>query len=186
MVYINSEETFQEFLNKIKEQILDDLSNQPYPFDMLVKKLGIKGDNSRNPLFDVMFTYQNKEENMINLDEHEVEVIEIDNKISKFNLSLEIKPKIHTINIEYCTDLFKKQTIERLFEHYMNIINCIVANNNVKICDISVIGEKEQHKILNKFNDSKIEYAEEISFVIVKSKIIFSKIIYLNFSKFTS
>jgi len=157
---INSEETFQEFLNKIKEQILDDLSNQPYPFDMLVKKLGIKGDNSRNPLFDVMFTYQNKEENMINLDEHEVEVIEIDNKISKFNLSLEIKPKIHTINIEYCTDLFKKQTIERLFEHYMNIINCIVANNNVKICDISVIGEKEQHKILNKFNDSKIEYDE--------------------------
>ena len=157
---INPEETFQEFLNKMKEQILDDLSNQPYPFDMLVKKLGIKGDNSRNPLFDVMFTYQNKEENMLNLDEHEVQVIEIDNKIAKFNLSLEIKPKLHTINIEYCTDLLKKQTIERLFEHYMNVINCIISDNNVKISDISVIGEKEQNKILNKFNDTKIEYDE--------------------------
>ena len=157
---INAEETFRDFLNQMKEQILDDISNQPYPFDMLVKKLGIKGDNSRNPLFDVMFTYQNKEENMLNLDEHEVQVIEIDNKIAKFNLSLEIKPKTHTINIEYCTDLFKKQTIERLFEHYMNVINCIVNDSDIIIKEITVISEKEQVKILNKFNETKLEYDE--------------------------
>ena len=66
---MNSELTFQEFLDSMKEQILDDISNQPYPFDMLVKKLGIKVDNSRNPLFDVMFTYQNKEENILKLDD---------------------------------------------------------------------------------------------------------------------
>ena len=108
-----------------------------------------------------MFTYQNKEENMLNLDEHEVEVIEIDNNIAKFNLSLEIKPKTHTINIEYCTDLFKKQTIERLFEHYMNVINYIINDNSVKIRDISVIGEKEKNKILHEFNDTKIEYDKD-------------------------
>lgn len=155
---INSEETFQEFLNKMKEQILDDLSNQPYPFDMLVKKLGIKTDNSRNPLFDVMFTYQNKEENMLNLHEHKVEVVEIDNNIAKFNLSLEIKPKTHTINLEYCTDLFKKQTVERMFEHYMNVLDDVVEDNNVRIKDISIISEQERNKILYKFNDTKIEY----------------------------
>ena len=155
---INSEETFQEFLNKMKEQILDDLSNQPYPFDMLVKKLGIRGDNSRNPLFDVMFTYQNKEENVLKLNDKEVQVIEIDNNIAKFNLSLEIKPKTHTINVEYCTDLFKKQTIERMFSHYMNVINSIIDDNNVKIKDISIISEEEKNKILYKFNDTKSKY----------------------------
>ena len=158
---VKPEETFQQFLNVMKEQILDDISNQPYPFDMLVKKLGIKADNSRNPLFDVMFTYQNKEENMLHLDEHEVEVIEIDNNIAKFNLSLEIKPKTHTINIEYCTDLFKKQTIERMFEHYMNVINAIVNDNNIKIADISIISEHEKNKILYEFNDTKMEYPKE-------------------------
>lgn len=155
---INSEETFRDFLNEMKEQILDDLSNQPYPFDMLVKKLGIKADNSRNPLFDVMFTYQNQEENMLNLNNHEAEVIEIDNNVAKFNLSLEIKPKTHTVNIEYCTDLFKKQTVERLFEHYMNVIDSIVADNNVKIKDISIISEQEKNKILYEFNDTKTDY----------------------------
>ena len=155
---IRSENTFNEFLSIMKEQILNDISNQPYPFDMLVKKLGVKGDNSRNPLFDIMFTYQNKEENMLNLNKHEVEVIEIDNEIAKFNLSLEIKPKTHTINIEYCTDLFKKNTIEKLFENYMNVINTIMENNNIKISDISIISESERNKILYDFNDTTTNY----------------------------
>ena len=162
---INNDETFQEFVNKIKEQILDDLTNQPYPFDILVKKLGIKGDNSRNPLFDVMFTYQNKQENIIKLNNKETQIIEMDNKVSKFNLSLEIKPKTHTINIEYCTDLFKKQTIERLFKHYMNTINSIMENSEIKIKDIDIISKKEKNKILYDFNDTKLEYEKNKTIV---------------------
>ena len=66
-------------------------------------------------------------------------MIEIDNKIAKFNLSLEIKPKIHTINVEYCTDLFKKETIERLFEHYIQILMQVVNNTDIEIKDIDMI-----------------------------------------------
>ena len=158
---INPEQQFIEFLNDMKDQILNDLSQQPYPFDMLVKKLGIKADNSRNPLFDVMFTYQNKEENIIKLDNTETQIVEINNNISKFNLSLEIKPKTHTINIEYCTDLFKKDTIERLFEHYMNTIECIMQDINVPIKDIEIISEAEKNKILYEFNNTKMDYLKD-------------------------
>ena len=158
---INSEETFQNFLNEMREQILDDISHQPYPFDMLVKKLGIKTDNSRNPLFDVMFTYQNNQENILKLDNTETQIVEINNNIAKFNLSLEIKPKSHTINIEYCTDLFKKETIERLFEHYINAIDFIMNDVNAKIKDIEIISNTEKNKILYEFNDTKMEYPKD-------------------------
>ena len=158
---MNSELTFQEFLDSMKEQILDDISNQPYPFDMLVKKLGIKVDNSRNPLFDVMFTYQNKEENILKLDDKETQIIEIENDISKFNLSLEIKPKTNTINIEYCTDLFKRQTIEKLFENYMNVIDNIILDSNKKIKDIDIISEEEKNKILYEFNATEMDYPKD-------------------------
>lgn len=90
---LNEDETINEFFEKMKEQILSDISNQPYPFDMLIKKLNIKVDNSRNPMFDVMFTYQNKEENTVQLSGKSVNVLELDNNISKFNLSIEVKPK---------------------------------------------------------------------------------------------
>ena len=152
---INSEETFKEFLTSIKEQVLDALSYQPYPFDLLVKKLGIQTDLSRNPLFDIMFTYQNKEERIIKINDKESKIIELNNHISKFNLSIEIKPESHTINIEYSTELFKRQTIERLFEHYMNVLNTIINNVNIPIKDISIISEAEKKIIIEDFNNKK-------------------------------
>lgn len=157
---IDTETTFKEFVNEIKEQVLEDLVNQPYPFDMLVKKLGMNVDSLRNPLFDVLFTYQNNETNTIKLNNTECQVMEINNNISKFNLSLEVKPKTHTINIEYCTDLFKKQTIDKLFEHYMNAIECIVNDTNIKIKDINIISEAEKNKILYEFNNTELKYSK--------------------------
>ena len=148
---LNEDETINEFFEKMKEQILSDISNQPYPFDMLIKKLNIKVDNSRNPMFDVMFTYQNKEENTVQLSGKSVNVLELDNNISKFNLSIEVKPKMHTINVEYCTKLFKKETIENLFEHYLYMLTDIIENVDAKIKDIDIITPKE-NKLLEKFN----------------------------------
>ena len=155
---INSESTFIDFLNEIKEQILDDLSNQPYPFDMLVKKLGKSGDLSRNPLFDILFTYQNKEENMIKIGEKYCKKIELKNNTTKFNLSVEIKPDLHTIIFEYSTDLFKEHTIKAMLENYLNAIDNVINNPNIKINNINIIGEKEKNKILYDFNKTKMTY----------------------------
>ena len=162
---IDSEKTFGQFLEEIKEQVLEDLSHQPYPFDMLVKKLNIQVDNSRNPLFDVLFTYQNKEEKIVKTGNLNSEIVEINNNIAKFNLSLEIKPGTHTINIEYRTDLFKKKTIERLYEHYMNTLISVINNKDIKIKDISIISEEEKNKILYEFNDTKTDYPENKTIV---------------------
>ena len=142
---IKPDETFKEFLDEMKEQILNDLSNQPYPFDMLVKKLKVPMDNSKNPLFDVMFTYQNEERDTIAIENKKCEILEIDNKISKFNMSLEIRPKTHTINIEYCTKLFKTKTIEDLYENYLEVINYILRDSNIKIDDIKIISSRNKN-----------------------------------------
>lgn len=46
-----------EFLESLKNNLVDDFKYQFYPFNDLVDKLNIKRDASRNPLFDVMFIY---------------------------------------------------------------------------------------------------------------------------------
>ena len=152
---IDQDVSFKDFLDEIKNQELNDLSNGSYPFDMLVKKLGITGA-SRNPLFDVMFIYQNNEETFVG--NRNWEIIEIDNNISKFNLSLEIKPTTNKINLEYRTDLFKKQTVEQIYSHYINILKCVTENINIKISNISVLSKNEKNKILNEFNNTNLKY----------------------------
>ena len=168
---INPDETFKDFLDKIKEQLLEDLTYQPYPFDMLVKKLRIDVDTLRNPLFDVMFTYQNKQETSVKINGKDIKVIPISNNIAKFNLSLEVQPKTHTINIEYRTDLFKKETIERLFSHYMNVIYFVMNNIDTKINDVDILSEDEKNKIIYSFNNTKNDYPEKTFSILFEEQV---------------
>ena len=133
---IRSEESFQEFVNGIKEQILDDISNQPYPFDMLVKKLGIKADNSRNPLFDVMFTYQNQELEALKIGENEAEIIEIDKNISiKNKLKENYFSNTHFIplKIEDIMSGVNDEMVDKISSNLINTNIVCVHSSNIAI-----------------------------------------------------
>lgn len=155
---IDSSKKFTDFLNNIKQQVLSDLEYQDYPYNELVKKLDISTNSSSNPLFDVMFAYQNANSNKFTLDDKSVEIIKSNSGISKFNLSIEIEPDTRVVNLEYRTDLFKEDTINRLFEHFINVLNVISNNNDVLIKDISIISDEEKNKILYEFNATAVDY----------------------------
>lgn len=162
---IDSSKKFAEFLNTIKQQVLNDLEYQDYPYNLLVKKLGISNDSTNNPLFDVMFAYQNANSNKLTLGNESVEIIKSSSGISKFNLSIEIEPDTRVVNLEYRTDLFKENTIDRLFEHFINALNIISDNNDVLIKDISIISEEEKNKILYEFNATAVNYPNDKSII---------------------
>lgn len=83
-----------------------------------------------------------------------------DAKISKFDLSLEVVPTDDEFKLafEYCTKLFNKDTVERFATHFINILNTIVDNYDLKIADIDILSKDEKNKILYDFNDTKIPY----------------------------
>lgn len=151
--------TFEEFSKSIKENCLNSFKNQIYPFDMLVKDLNIKRDTSRNPLFDVMFVYQNNGYPNINFNNTKAEYFVPDNNISKFDLTLEIIPidNEYSLRFEYCTKLFNEGFIKRLSSHYLNILNTILENNKIKIADIDMLSKEERNKILYEFNNIEAE-----------------------------
>lgn len=155
---IKKDEDFNSLLDSIRNQVFDDLTYQNYPYDLLVKKLKLTGDASRNPLFDVMFIYQNENKDSLEIENEKVNIISNKPNISKFNLSLEIIPDSATINLEYCTSLFKKDTIERLYEHYINTLNYIVKYDNPLVKDIEIISTKEKNQILDEFNFTATDY----------------------------
>lgn len=154
--------TFEKFSKVIKENCLNSFKNQSYPFDMLVKGLEIKRDTSRNPLFDVMFVYQNNGYPKINFENANTEYFIPDNNISKFDLTLEIIPidNEYSLRFEYCTKLFNEDFIKRLSSHYINILNVILENTEIKIDNIDMLSQKEKNQILYEFNNTKIDYPQ--------------------------
>ena len=160
---IDTNLSFKDFLNYIKNLCLNNYKYQDYPFDELVNKLKIERDTSRNPLFDVMFIYQNNGNATLNLGDIKTEYFMPDNKISKFDLSLEIIPENDTLNLsfEYATSLFNKTFIEDLSKHYTNILNTCLDNLDIKISNICMLGEAEKNKILYDFNNTASDYPKD-------------------------
>ena len=160
---VNHSLTFEEFSITIKNNCLNSFKNQSYPFDMLVKDLKINRDTSRNPLFDVMFVYQNNGYPKINFKDTKTEYFVPYNSVSKFDLSLEVIPlnNEYSLRFEYCTKLFNEDFIKRFSSHYINILNVILENNKIKIADIDMLSSEEKHQILYEFNNTKVEYPKD-------------------------
>ncbi|MEM5623178.1 condensation domain-containing protein [Bacillus thuringiensis] len=98
--------------------------NQEYPFEELIENLDLERDISRNPLFDVMFALQNNEESHLKLGNTKLEQIESESEISKFDLTVSMTEieSGYELLWEYCTDLFKQSTIERMGLHYSELL----------------------------------------------------------------
>ncbi|OPA80603.1 hypothetical protein BVG16_07760, partial [Paenibacillus selenitireducens] len=151
---------YETFLEEIKEKCIRAYENQEYPFEELIESVNVTRDLSRNPLFDVMLVLQNNEKTSMELNKVVVEHINTKDEISKFNLEFnicEVNNKFEII-LSYCTDLYKKETVELMLSHYIVILEQIVENRSKQIKEIEVITEEERGKILGEFNDTRVEY----------------------------
>ncbi|WP_205608364.1 non-ribosomal peptide synthetase, partial [Clostridium botulinum] len=150
-----------DFLKEVKENSLKAYENQSYQLEALVEKLDIRRDTSRNPLFDVMFNMVDTvTDGDFKLDDIALKQYNNENKISKFDLTLNAIKNGARLNfsIEYCTRLFKKETIERISCLYVRILESIINNVEIKLSEIDLLSEAGRNQILYKFNDTKVDY----------------------------
>ncbi len=160
---VQQEMTFREFLDSVKENTLRAFENQDYPFEELVEKLEIKKDLSRNPLFDTMFNLQNVDFEVIEIDDMKFIPYDFDFKTAKFDLNFSVLDQKDGLKfeIEYCTKLFKDETVERMLEHFINIIRFVTENVDIKISDIEIMSKEEKKQVLIDFNDTTVLFPEE-------------------------
>jgi len=161
--YPEGSKTIIEFIEEVKERALKAYENQDYQFEELVEKIGVKRDLSRNPLFDVMLAVQNTEIGEIELNGISIKPYEMKNRIAKFDITVSAVETEDSIdmNIEYCTKLYKKETIEQMMGHYINILEGVGRNPDITLRQFEIISEEEKHKLLYEFNNTCAEYPKE-------------------------
>ncbi|WP_250944740.1 non-ribosomal peptide synthetase [Clostridium felsineum] len=161
--YPEGTKKYIEFLQEIKESCIKAYENQEYPFEELIEELDIRRDMSRNPLFDVMLVLQNNEEINYSLNDIRIEYANQKSKIAKFDLTLNIYETDNEVGIglEYCSDLFKEESAERILTHYVRILEQITENMERKIREIDAVTEEERTLILKTFNDTKVDYPKD-------------------------
>ena len=141
--YPREEQPFAEFLAEVKENTLKAFENQTYPFGELLKHMGNEYDRSRNPLFDAMLLVQNMGGSLETREIRDIKLIPYENATlqgAKTDLSLEVINKSNQIffHLEYCTALFKKETMERFIHVFKEITSAVIDNKQVKLKDINI------------------------------------------------
>ncbi|UCH95476.1 MAG: AMP-binding protein, partial [Candidatus Aminicenantes bacterium] len=164
----SGEKSFTAFLHQVRKTTLEAFANQNYQFEDLVEKINVKKDMSRNPLFDVMFTFRETFASAGEMPQTRIKGLNIgpyplEHIISKFDLSLsaiELGGKFH-FSVEYCSKLFNRETIVRFGQYFKNIISSIIADPGKKIREIEIISAEEKKQLLVDFNQSGFGYPGE-------------------------
>ncbi|MCR8842055.1 amino acid adenylation domain-containing protein, partial [Paenibacillus sp. SC116] len=146
--YPSGEKTFLAYLNEVKETMLGAYDHQDYPFEELVKKLQAPRDQSRNPVFDVMFALENKEDNVQSFGDIKIESYPETHTVSQFDLTLIISLLDEGMNgqFEYATKLFTRNLIDNFAQDLLVIITQICEQPSVLLKDISLNGQSEQEQ----------------------------------------
>ncbi|NOQ28032.1 MAG: amino acid adenylation domain-containing protein, partial [Bacteroidales bacterium] len=157
---VKGEETIQEFVSSLKQKVLGAYENQNYQFEDLVDKVSVERDTSRNPILDVMI-------NLLNQAEYSGDISGINNEdlihtkgVSKFDLALiavDYGEQL-MLSFEYCTQLFKAETIDRFIAYFKQIVGQLAEKSEIKISAIDILSEEEKHQLLYTFNDTKLDY----------------------------
>ena len=156
--HVCGEKTVTAFLNGIKTNTLDAFKNRDYPFEALVEKVTAVRDVGRNPVFDVVFALQNMFEPGKEI--APVKSLGYESKIAKFDMTLFAGETVNglSFSIEYCTRLFKAETIDRFIGYFKNIIYAIIENPSQRINEIEILSEAEKLQLLVKFNGANDLY----------------------------
>lgn len=152
--------TFNEFLNNVKSQVIRCFDNQSYPYEDLIDELNIERDTSHNPLFDVLFSYENFSKTDFELPDLTLKPYGYQHTDAKFDLTLtagELDGQIH-LRLNYCVRLFTKETIERFARYFEKIVIAVTSNDGINLRDIDILSNTERTQLLSVFNDTALEY----------------------------
>lgn len=139
--------SFQELLKRVRSVALGAYAHQDFPFDKLVQALQPERNLSNTPpLFQVLFVFQNAPMPPLELPGLTLSVLEVENKIARFDLALFITETEQGIlgKWQYNSDLFDATTITRMTDNFQILLNSIVSQPDARIGNLEMLTEAER------------------------------------------
>ncbi|MCP4766410.1 MAG: amino acid adenylation domain-containing protein, partial [Gammaproteobacteria bacterium] len=153
---------FRELVQRVNRILLGAYDHQDLPFEKLVDELQQERDRSQNPLFQVMFALQNMPMETLALEGLKLQAVPQEINTTRFDLEVHIfeGPEILGIRFIYNADLFDAQTIERLFSHYQQLLQGLIAAPDQGIADVPMLSEQEQQQFID-WNQTTTDYPRD-------------------------
>ncbi|SFS57804.1 condensation domain-containing protein [Paenibacillus sp. 453mf] len=132
-VEIADEMTFDELLDQVKNTALGAYQHQDVPLEMVLNNISERESGSLRSPLQVMFTLQNEFTHQYALGQTTAHMKIETGDTSKYDLILHVyeESDVLKLRMEYNTDLYRRETIERLLDFYTTILEGVVDYQTV-------------------------------------------------------
>ncbi|MFP5287892.1 MAG: non-ribosomal peptide synthetase, partial [Thermoanaerobaculia bacterium] len=157
---IEGSATFRELLASVRRTMLDAQAHQDVPFEKIVEELQPDRELSRNPLFQVLFSFHDSPVPDLDFAGLTGELFERHNGSAKSDLNVVAKPRAEqrvgfgsaagedmTFVWEYSGDLFDGSTIDRMWAHYQSLLRSFVADPGRRVSEMPLLAEAERRQL---------------------------------------
>ncbi|MBV8846377.1 MAG: amino acid adenylation domain-containing protein [Bryobacterales bacterium] len=159
---LSGDPAFGELIRRAKKMTLNAYQHQEMPFENLVEELNPERSLSHNPLFQALLFLGNVPQHAFELPGLDVQWAgaRTPEATSKFDLSVFMhqQPDHLAGRIEYNTDLFDKDRIERMIGHYQVLLEAAVNNPELRLSELPLLTPDEKQRLLVDFNDTARYY----------------------------
>ncbi|GIV97577.1 MAG: hypothetical protein KatS3mg057_2234 [Herpetosiphonaceae bacterium] len=156
--------SFRTLLSRVRETALGAFAHQDLPFEKLVEELKPERSTSHSPLFQVMFALQNAPDSPLQgsgqVGGLRIRPLHVPAAIAKFDLTLELTEVEHGLvaAFEYNADLFDAETIARLARHFQILLEAVVAQPDLPVGRLPLLGDNERRRLLDEWNATTTTY----------------------------
>ncbi len=148
---ITPEFPFLEHLQRVQKTVEGGLSHQNIPFEKLVEELNPNRKlDQLTPLFQVKFDLQQVQVNHARLGNLTLEQFPIPETQTKYDLRFNLQESEQEIfgQIEYSTTLFDSATMARMTEHFVILLENIVADPQQLLSELEILSPAEKQTLL--------------------------------------
>jgi len=150
---LSNNPTVAELISAVRHTTLEAFGHQDVPFDMLVDALKLERSLSHTPLLQVSFALQTRgiEQQIHEQLGDNVTLIDTSWVAAKYDLNLtcyETADGGLDAVMEYATDLYQANTIERIALHWVYLLQLMVENPQQRVNHVPILSVTERQQIL--------------------------------------
>ncbi|MDO6526357.1 amino acid adenylation domain-containing protein [Motilimonas sp. 1_MG-2023] len=172
--HIEDDTSFADYLAELKLIMADGLDHGAYPFPQMVKDLDTLNGIDASPVFQVAFTFQNR--NMLQLSRSEQEgnraqsrsldMMEDIIQEGEYKLSLEIFEDSDgfVCYLKYDPERFERDDIALLMEHYTMLTEAVISDGGLNLGAYDMMSAQERKRVMVEWAGVVKPYAKDVCF----------------------
>lgn len=149
---VSGDPEFTGILDRVRETAVNAYAHEGVPFDRVVEAVAPERDITRNPLFQVMFVFQEGGKERFALPGLDIEREDVEGEAARFDLTVEFTPAADGSvrgRLTYAAALFDHTTVRTMADHYLRILEHAVRSPETSLERLAVLAPEERRALLD-------------------------------------